>query len=543
MNEVKVNELKFDDEAVRKVGQYILKETLGKGGYSWVKKGVDEKTKQPVALKFMTRVEKSYEKEQAQQVRTEIKSLMRVNHVNVMKLYAYNLNCLYPEKSGAKLMTILLVLEYCPGGELFDILYYTSQLDAITARTFFIQMMKGIKACHDVGIVHRDIKPQNLLMDHNFQLKLTDFGLSFLGRDKVDSEKLVMNTHYVGTRGYQAPELLKRDPYTKACDIFSAGVVLFILLTGYPPFEQAIKGDKWFNPLYKKNTDKFWEQHKGCGVDDHCKYLLGRMMAYRATDRPTLEQVLNHPWVVGENARVHSPKELARVLKTRHRETRRRRRHDKKKMTEMQNSIKKQPKSGLKRELNTIPCPVVAPEDWVPTSMSFTTKADHLEEAYWLARNVFVIAFNDQTYTNESPDPWTLITAIKLKSDQGNDYEYLVQIRIVELQGLGKYCFKFSRLQGDPLRFRMIWSQIEAYFLSMTSADGKHLVFQDYVEYYFSAEDSSEEVKNSEANEVETKKVITEVAVEADDIETLETDKIVTAQVAEEKNVLPLLGQ
>merc|ERR1719233_1412557 len=125
----------------------------------------------------MNRVDKQWEREQAMQVRTEIKSLMRINHPNVMKLFAYNLNCKYPEKTGLKLSTVLLVLEYCPGGELFDILYYTHQLDEVTARTYFIQMMNAVKACHDVGVVHRDIKPQNLLMDGAYQLKLTDFGL------------------------------------------------------------------------------------------------------------------------------------------------------------------------------------------------------------------------------------------------------------------------------------------------------------------------------------------------------------------------------
>merc|ERR1719510_2910720 len=74
----------------------------------------------PNVMKFMARADKNWEKEQASQVRTEIKSLMRINHSNVMRLYAYNLNCKYPEKTGAKLQTILLVLEYCPGGELFD---------------------------------------------------------------------------------------------------------------------------------------------------------------------------------------------------------------------------------------------------------------------------------------------------------------------------------------------------------------------------------------------------------------------------------------
>jgi len=530
MNEVKFD---YDEESVRKVGQYILGETLGKGGYSWVKKGIDEISKRPVALKFMTRAEKTYEKEQANQVRTEIKSLMRLNHVNVMKLYAYNLNCLYPEKSGAELTTILLVLEYCPGGELFDILYYTNQLDEVTARTYFLQMMRGLKACHDVGIVHRDIKPQNLLMDRNFQLKLTDFGLSFLGREGVKSERIVMKTHYVGTRGYQAPELLKREPYTKACDIFSAGVVLFILLTGYPPFEQAIKSDKWFHPLYKDDRDKFWEQHKGCGVDKDCKYLLGKMMAYRAVDRPTLEQIFNHPWVVGERAKVHGPKELARVLKSRHRETRKRRRRDKKKMTDMQHSIKKQREKPSKLRGCDIsklpPCPIVDPQDYVQTWMSFTTKSEHLEEAYWLARNVFDIAFMKQSYTNGSPDPWTLTSAISLKSKQGASYEYLVQIRIVELEGLGKYCFTFARLKGDPLKFSKIWLQIEGHILAMRSADGKHLVFQDYEDDNVSDEDAEEEVKNAEADEVETKTVTAEV----DDVE---TKKVVIAEAAEEKS-------
>merc|ERR1719427_1104554 len=362
----------------RKVGNYFLEETLGKGGYSWVKKGVDEKSKVKVAMKFMARAEKNWEKEQAQQVRTEIKSLMRINHPNVMKLYAYNLNCKYPEKSGKSLSTILLVLEYCPGGELFDILYYTNQLEEVTARTYFIQMMKAIRACHEAGIVHRDIKPQNLLMDGNYQLKLTDFGLSFLGKEGVDVDKIVMNTRFVGTRGYQAPELLKREKYKKACDIFSAGVVLFILLTGYPPFEQAIKTDKWFNPLARMDVDKFWRKHKGCGVNDKdCRDLLTNMMAYKAYNRPSIEEILKHPWVNGEKAKVYKPKELKRVLRQRHKNTRDRRRRDKKKMKDMQQSIKKRSLPDISK----LPaCPVKSVDEYVPTLMSFLAKKEYLAE-------------------------------------------------------------------------------------------------------------------------------------------------------------------
>jgi len=495
-------------EPVRKVGQYILGETLGKGGYSWVKKGMDEKTKVKVALKFMARADKNWEKEQASQVKTEIKSLMRINHANVMKLYAYNLNCKYPEKTGEKLQTILLVLEYCPGGELFDILYYTNQLDEVTARTYFIQMMKAIRACHDVGIVHRDIKPQNLLMDGAYQLKLTDFGLSFLGREGVDVEKLLMKTSYVGTRGYQAPELLKREPYNKACDIFSAGVVLFILLTGYPPFEQAIKTDKWFNPLARGDVERFWKRHKGCGVDDpECRDLLGKMMAYKAKNRPSIEEILIHPWVAGAKAKVYEPRELRRVLRERHRSTRTRRRRDKKKMYEMQNSIKKptgQVRSGVAQNIEfptNIQPPFVAVEDYVPTFMSFIVKEEDLKDAYWEAWNIFDLVLKGKTFTTEGVNHWSFTTAITAYDGNQNSHQYVIQTSIVGLKGLKQFSFTFKRVQGDPLGFRKIWIQIEQALLSKRSADGKHLLFQDYELM------DENDVINSDVDKLQTKKV------------------------------------
>ena len=89
--------------------------------------------------------------------------------------------------------------------------------------------MLGLEACHNAGIAHRDIKPQNLLLDARYNMKITDFGLSKVFESDADT---IMKTTYVGTRGYQAPELLLSKPYDLACDVFSAGVVLFILLTG-----------------------------------------------------------------------------------------------------------------------------------------------------------------------------------------------------------------------------------------------------------------------------------------------------------------------
>jgi len=130
------------------------------------------------------------------------------------------------------------------------------------------------------------------------------------------------------------------------------------------------------------------------------------------------------------------------------------------------------------------PCPEVPHKDYLPTWTSFITTEEHIEEAYWLAKYVFDMAFKNQTFTNPSKnDPWTLTTAIKVHFNEDIVNEYLVQILIVKLKGIGKYSFTFKRLQGDPLSYSKIWQQIEPLILAKRSADGRHLVFQDACDY------------------------------------------------------------
>ena len=113
-------------------------------------------------------------------------------------------------------------------------------------------------------------------MDSRFNLKICDFGLSKIFESDNDS---IMKTSYVGTRGYQAPELLLNKKYNNLCDIFSLGVVLFILINGYPPFEQALETDRWYNPLVNGDNKKFWKLHRQCKIrkDDKCKDMLSKM--------------------------------------------------------------------------------------------------------------------------------------------------------------------------------------------------------------------------------------------------------------------------
>jgi len=379
-----------------------------------VKKGVDQRTQKPVALKFLE-VDMHNLRSQRTQVYNEIVSLRRINNPHVVNVLSYDLKCKYPDSSGKYRKTFLVVLEYCPGGELFDILKYTHKLDSVTARTFFIQMLEGLKACHDVGVVHRDMKPQNLLLDASYQLKIADFGLSYIAKDKKDLDERKMKTH-CGTRGFQAPELLKGVKYTKSCDIFSCGVVLFILLTGYRPFEHAWRVDKWYKPMCESKPEEFWSAHSTVKIDKDAKELLSGMLAYRPKNRLTLQECLEHNWVVGQ--KIHTASELKSVLIEKYKKSRRGRVLDRKKMLQLYNRVKKPRRNISKypvregpeasfwslyptcyRDLSTFMVKLPCVKNCVPTFLTFFAKKAKLIEAYGVAFNVFNIAFMGKSRT------------------------------------------------------------------------------------------------------------------------------------------------
>jgi len=491
-------------EQVRKVGQYILGETLRKDGYWWTQKGVDEKTKIPVALKFMMRHNKQSFQEKLKEVHTEIMSLIKIDNPHVIKLFAYNLHYKYPEKNGKILNTILLVLEHCPGGNLFDILYYAHQFDSVTARTYFIQMLKGLKACHNAGVVHCDIKPQNLLLDRRYQLKITDFGMSF-NAQKKDFEGMLIKTSYVGTQSYQAPELLKGKKYTKASDIFSCGVVLFILLTGDLPFEEARREDKWYRPMCESNPAAFWELHSKAKIDDDCKDLLTGMLAYRARERLTLDECLNHKWLAGR--KTHNPQELAALVNEKHKQTRIRRRKNWTKMKDLEKSVKQRKRIlwNLKKWQNAhvcCPCcnsswdvssskrtlPVV--ENFVPNFLTFFAWKFQLHEAYDAAVNVFNVALQGKSHTVNSPgsNPWDVTTFIKV-SNGVFEQEFAVSLSIREIKGTGIVAFKYNRFLGDSISFARIWDAAEECLMSYS----QNLFFDSLDEQIMMEEDNNEQ--------------------------------------------------
>jgi len=290
--------------------EYSLGKKLGYGAFSWAVLAVRTKDEQVCALKFTKRnttgSERSQRRQQ-QEIDVELNTFQRVQHPNVVALLDYNPHVEYEHEQGKKTPCFCMALELCEGGELFDIVYYTGKLEEKVARTLFNQIVSGLQAMHKVGLCHRDIKPQNILLTSSFQVKIADFGSS-----KMFNRQELMKTFRVGTKGYQAPEVLLRRGYTLKCDIFSLGVLLFVILTKHPPFRQAVNEDQWFRQIAKKAFNAFWAKHPKDKLSRPCRDLICKMLCYQPLDRLTINAVATHPWT---KSKVLSESQMINVMK------------------------------------------------------------------------------------------------------------------------------------------------------------------------------------------------------------------------------------
>ncbi|KAF0709592.1 Aste57867_5817 [Aphanomyces stellatus] len=274
--------------------QYGVKQTLGSGLQGKVKLGVDLKSGENVALKLIKSNKLS--QKAILNLYREIESMKRVQHPNVMRLLAVFNDVDYPKKKGGTEKVVLVVLELASGGELFDFMMYTGNFSEQIARTYFRQLVSGLHACHTTGVYHRDIKPENLLLDSKFLLRIADFGLSALSDDTSLPDEL---TTQCGTRAYMSPEVISGNPYEGApADVWSAGVVLFILLAGFPPFQIATRQDWWFRACAMQQYQAFWAAHSRTATfSPMAMDLLTRIFDVNPATRFTLPEIWAHPWM------------------------------------------------------------------------------------------------------------------------------------------------------------------------------------------------------------------------------------------------------
>ena len=258
---------------------YDVIRQLGKGWYGKVYEVKNKKTGEIRACKHLSKLSiKNLEKFQR-----EINILIKTDHPNIIKLY----EIFESQRS------LYLVMEECKGGEVFDRIIEHIQSKKMysekDAANMFQQVMSSIKYCHNNGICHRDLKPENLLYlnagtEKDNPIKVIDFGLSQIFINRKLKTK-------VGTAYYVAPEILNGE-YTEKCDIWSAGVILYIFLSGDPPFNGASDSAIYSKIAQMKFSfpDKKWKN-----VSNEAKDLINHMLAPEK-DRYDAEQVLAHPW-------------------------------------------------------------------------------------------------------------------------------------------------------------------------------------------------------------------------------------------------------
>ncbi|KIL91229.1 camk rad53 protein kinase [Fusarium avenaceum] len=267
--------------------QYTLLEKLGKGHFAEVYLCVEKTTGQRYAVKIFTKHPGVEDRSKTEGLQQEIGVLMGVSHPNVLCL-----KDTFNERD-----RVYLVLELAPEGELFNYIVMKQKLSEDESRKLFVQLFQGIKYLHERNIVHRDIKPENILVvDKDLHVKLADFGLA-----KIIGEESFTTT-LCGTPSYVAPEILadsKQRKYTKAVDVWSLGVVLYICLCGFPPFsDELYSRDFPFTLSQQIKSGRFdypspyWDS-----VGDPALDLIDSMLIVDPEKRFTIDQCLQHPWL------------------------------------------------------------------------------------------------------------------------------------------------------------------------------------------------------------------------------------------------------
>ncbi|PWA84300.1 Calcium/calmodulin-dependent/calcium-dependent protein kinase [Artemisia annua] len=256
-------------------GKYEVGKLLGYGAFAKVYHGWDIESQQSVAIKAINK-HRIIKVGLTKHIKREISAMRRLRHPNIVRLHEVLAN----QKK------IYFVLEYAKGGELFSKVS-RSRFSEVLSRRYFQQLISAIGYCHSRGVYHRDLKPENLLLDENWNLKVTDFGLSWV-TEQVKSDELLHTM--CGTPAYVAPEILAKKGYDGAkVDIWSCGIILYVLNAGYLPFN-----DPNLMVMYRKIYKGEFRVPRWTSPE--LKHFLSRLLDTNPHTRITVQEILSHPW-------------------------------------------------------------------------------------------------------------------------------------------------------------------------------------------------------------------------------------------------------
>jgi len=259
---------------------YTLGEELGKGAFSIVKRCTHKQSKKDYAAKIINT--KKMSTRDLQKLDREARICRLLKHPNIVRLHA----------SISEGGSHYLVFDLVTGGELFEDIVAREFYSEVDASHCIRQVLDAVMHCHTTGVIHRDLKPENLLLaskEKGAVVKLADFGLAV--EITSDDPKWF---GFAGTPGYLSPEVLRKEAYGKAVDLWACGVILYILLVGYPPF-----WDDDQNRLYDQIKIGKYEfpSPEWDTVTIEAKDLIRKMLKTNPTERITAHEALRHPWI------------------------------------------------------------------------------------------------------------------------------------------------------------------------------------------------------------------------------------------------------
>ncbi|XP_029598889.1 serine/threonine-protein kinase SIK2 [Salmo trutta] len=268
------------------VGFYEIIRTLGKGNFAVVKLACHKVTKTQVAIKIIDK--KRLEPSDLKKIYREVEVMKLLNHPHIIKLY---------QVMETKDM-LYMVMEYARNGEMFDYLLSLGRLSESEARRKFCQILSAVDYCHSNHIVHRDLKAENLLLDSNMDIKVADFGFG-----NFFSEGQFLST-WCGSPPYAAPEVFEGIEYEgPPLDIWSLGVVLYVLVCGVLPFDgpslpalrQRVREGRFRIPFY---------------MSQDCENLVRRMLVIEPAKRITVARIKKHRWMKSDPPATAAPPEM-----------------------------------------------------------------------------------------------------------------------------------------------------------------------------------------------------------------------------------------
>ena len=274
------------------LNNYEILSILGEGTFGIVKLAQDKKTKEKVAIKILEK-KKIKTEEDKRRVKTEIEILQRMSHINVIKA----------KKILKDSENIYIMMEYCEKGELFHYIEKEICLSNDEAACYFYQLINGLEYIHQKGIVHRDLKLENILLSKTNLLKIIDFGLS----SYYDSNKLLSTP--CGSLCYASPELLSGQKYDGILiDIWSVGVILYAMLCGYLPFDDENHG-----MLYKRiiNTELDIPEH----LEEDSVDMLRKILVNEPKKRITIKEIKKHKFYIkGKKEFIRSHPNIVKLI-------------------------------------------------------------------------------------------------------------------------------------------------------------------------------------------------------------------------------------